>query len=437
MSDVLSHPLGPLPWALANGDGTLRKTNKAALARKLKKQVLPAENIPMLSATFIDGMSLVQKMKGNDQTFSQLAESALIQILHEGARSERIDVVFDVYREESIKNAERVNKGCTIGIPFRNIAPGHRIQQWRKFLSSSAKKANLIRFLVAEWKTPKLRDNLNDKKLYVASEESCLCITKNQWAVVAACGLQSNQEEADTRIILHAAHAAEEGYSAVVITAGDTDVLVLCLAFSADISCPLFQKCGTKNKVRYLDNTKLRQALGYRVCTALIGMHAYTGCDTVSAFAGRGKLGALKLMRSEHYQEVFRELGQSWGLSTDLLKKLQAFTCKLYTTSMTTEDINTARHQLFCARRGELESSQMPPCKDCLFMRANYQAGTWRGSLQQHPQVSSPVEHGWAKNDDGHSSPWNECGDLQPLMQCCSCCPASAVVDASYRNASA
>ena len=56
-------------------------------------------------------------------------------------------------------------------------------------------------------------------------------------------GLQSNQEEADTRILLHAAHAAEEGDSAVVITADDTDVLVLCLAFSADISCPLLQKC--------------------------------------------------------------------------------------------------------------------------------------------------------------------------------------------------
>ena len=119
-------------------------------------------------------------------------------------------------------------------------------------------------------------------------------------------------------------------------------------------------------------------------------MQAYSGCDTVSAFAGRGKLGALKLMRSEHWQEVFRELGQSLGLSTDLFEKLQAFTFtfKLYTTSMTTEDINTARHQLFCARHGEHESSQMAPCKDCLFMhamRANYQAGIWRGSLQQHP----------------------------------------------------
>ena len=59
-SDVLPYPLGPLPWALANGDGTMRKTNKAALARELEKQVLPAETIPDPSATVIDDMSLVQ-----------------------------------------------------------------------------------------------------------------------------------------------------------------------------------------------------------------------------------------------------------------------------------------------------------------------------------------------------------------------------------------
>ena len=184
----------------------------------------------------------------------------LHEVLHEGARSQRIDVVFDVYREDSIKNAERENRGSASAVQFRNIAPGHRIQPWRKILSSSDNKTNLIRFLVAEWKTPEQRDKLTDKQLYVTCEESCLCITKRQWSEVA--GLQSNQEEADTRMFLHAAHAAAEGYSAVVIIADDTNVLVLNLAFSADISCPLFQKCGTKNRVRYIDITKLHQALG-------------------------------------------------------------------------------------------------------------------------------------------------------------------------------
>ena len=77
--------------------------------------------------------------------------------------------------------------------------------------------------------------------------------------------------------------------TAVVVTADDTDVMLLCVALSPDISCPLFQKCGTKNRVRYIGINKFRHGLGDGVFNYLIGMHAYTGCDTVSAFAGRGK----------------------------------------------------------------------------------------------------------------------------------------------------
>ncbi|KAK5924834.1 hypothetical protein CgunFtcFv8_017412 [Champsocephalus gunnari] len=134
--DVLVHPLGPLPWALSNSDGSLRKTNKAALARELEKNVSPAEDMPEPSACIIDGMSLVQKLKGDDKTFQQLAETALSLALHEGARSRRIDVVFDVYWKTSIKNAERCNRGATSGTQWKNIAPGHNIHQWRKFLTN-------------------------------------------------------------------------------------------------------------------------------------------------------------------------------------------------------------------------------------------------------------------------------------------------------------
>ena len=97
-----------IPWPLVNGDGTLIKINKAALARQ--KQVFPAETIPEPSVTITDGMSLVQKMKGNDQTFSQHADSALNHILHEGVRSHIIDLVFATYREDSTKNTEISNR---------------------------------------------------------------------------------------------------------------------------------------------------------------------------------------------------------------------------------------------------------------------------------------------------------------------------------------
>lgn len=55
-------------------------------------------------------MCLIQKIQVKEQTFSQLAESVLTQILHEGASSQRIDVVFHVYQGDSIKNAERENQ---------------------------------------------------------------------------------------------------------------------------------------------------------------------------------------------------------------------------------------------------------------------------------------------------------------------------------------
>ena len=92
----------------------LCKKNKAALARELETNVLPAENIPTPSACIIDGMNLVHKLKGEGKTFAQQADSALNQTLSEGTDSTRINVVFDVYRNTSIKNAERCNRGSNI-----------------------------------------------------------------------------------------------------------------------------------------------------------------------------------------------------------------------------------------------------------------------------------------------------------------------------------
>ena len=71
----------------------------------LEKNVCPAENIPKTSTCIIDGMSIVQKMNGTGKTFTEMAESALSLVLHEGTKSHRIDA-FDVYLHKSIKNAE-------------------------------------------------------------------------------------------------------------------------------------------------------------------------------------------------------------------------------------------------------------------------------------------------------------------------------------------
>ena len=37
------------------------------------------------------------------------------------------------------------------------------------------------------------------------------------------------------------------------------------------------------------------------VCHALVGLHSFIGCNTVSAFAGKGKLAALKIMKADRH----------------------------------------------------------------------------------------------------------------------------------------
>ncbi|KAG0716309.1 hypothetical protein GWK47_009996 [Chionoecetes opilio] len=362
----------------------------------------PSERAQRLATSF--GSDLVFAVtSGKTKPPKHLAGTALSHVVHEGAKSRRIDVVFDVYKETSIKDAERANRSAGTGIHFKNIQPGHNIQQWRKLLGSSSNKASLIKFLVEEWKKPQHREKLEGKELYVTCEQLCFKITKEQWE--EAPELKSSQEEADTRLLLHALHAAESGYKSVIITAEDTDVMVLCLGMCHKIPSHLFQKCGTKNRTRFLDITTLSRTLGGSVCDSLIRMHAFTGCDTVSAFAGRGKMTALKQVKMDKtYQDAFHELGRSWEVSPELFEKLQEITCHMYLPSTHTTEVNKLRYELFCARRGEVESSQLPPCEDCLFMhalRANYQAAIWRRSLQSQPFVANPTDCGWMTDEDG------------------------------------
>ena len=59
-------------------------------------------------------------------------------------------------------------------------------------------------------------------------EEQAVVIRPNS-AAVEYLPLSSNHEEADTRIILHAIHAADNGATTIVVRSPDTDVLVLLL----------------------------------------------------------------------------------------------------------------------------------------------------------------------------------------------------------------
>ena len=66
-------------------------------------------------------MSLIQKLKVDHLIFGEIAEMALSRVLREGDGSSRIDVVFDVYRDLSIKSVERELRSEDF-ITFKNVS---------------------------------------------------------------------------------------------------------------------------------------------------------------------------------------------------------------------------------------------------------------------------------------------------------------------------
>ena len=170
---------------------------------------------------------------------------------------------------------------------------------------------------------------IGQKTLFVTCGQKCWRI--GQMGASLVNDLKSSQEEADTRILLH---ASDQGYTSVIVVSEDTDVFVLLIAFAKEIPASLYQKRGTSTRVRYMHIRKLRAVLGDKLSQALIAFHAFTGCDIVSAFAGRGKTGPLKqLKKNEVAIDAFVQLGTSWNVDQSLTSKLQEFTCRMYAAS--------------------------------------------------------------------------------------------------------
>ena len=275
-------------------------------------------------------------------------------------------MVFDVYRDISIKSAERVLRGESDAVTFKNLAAGQKVKQSKNFLHNGDNKTSLIRFVVEHW-------------LYVTCGNRCFKITAER--VEEEEELRSEQEEADTRLLLHVQHAAnEQRYRSIVVSSEDTDVRILCLAFSFSFDVQIYQRCVSQMNARYVDIGKIAHAIGQDVCKALPGLHAFTGCDAVSAFAGIGKVKPLKkLLSKQEYQSTFQQLGENWLMSEDLLRQLEAFVCDIYGAKKNISDVNQCRYAVFCAKKGEAESHQLPPCQDSLYKhcrRANYQLGS-------------------------------------------------------------
>ena len=392
---VLAHPLGPIPFSIARATGEMASTNKAELAKTLESKVQPIKRLSGDSATIIDGMALVHRINAKDSTFGQVSSAVLKLALREAHTSIQVDIVFDVYKDISIKNDERTKRGSNNTSLCNEILANQKVRQWDQILSSPKSKSKLIQFFFNDWRKYSYAEQLEGKVLFVTSGEQCVIIDGKR--SVLCNRLFSSQEEADSRLLLHAHHASKN-HDNVIMVARDTDILAIALGVVDKIP-NLYIKRQTPSGVGFVSVNEIAKNIGNEQSRAIPGYHSFTGCDSVSSFAGKGKKIGLKLMLAdERIQKYFSQLGEEWELPEDVFQELARFTCLLYSSKTHCTSPNNLRYEIFRLKKGVVQSGQLPPCEDVLrlqAMRANYQAAIWRRCLEPYPIVPSPDEHGW------------------------------------------
>lgn len=79
--------------------------------------------------------------------------------------------------------------------------------------------------------------------------------------------------------MLHAKHAATPHVKTVIISSEDTDVRILYISSAHVIPVPICQRCVSQHQARYVDISKIAGVFGQEVSKALLGLHAFMGCE--------------------------------------------------------------------------------------------------------------------------------------------------------------
>ena len=314
--------------------------------------------------------------------------------------------MFDVYRPSSL-NAEARSKrghGARRRVTSRCKVPPN----WRNFLRDNDNKTDLFNLLA-----DKIEQMPSPNMVIVTKEENALSNHTIRLEGMSPC----SHDEADTRIIVHARHAAQEGCKSLLVKASDTDILDIAISVM-----PTLQAIGLQQlwiafvqgmNMRWIPAHELYRSIVHEKGRGITFFHAFTGCDVVSAFSGKGKKSAWQTwdMCAEAY-DVFARLSQYPPTvndnEMDILEKIVVI---IYDMSSTATGVNNARLDMFARKQRPYQA--IPPTRSALLQhvnRAAYQAGcVWSQSTLRQPETQ-----GWAKNGDMGSVVWTT---LPPIVE--------------------
>ena len=430
LAELLTYPLTPVPYCLATGDGFLAKTDKSKAFHHVSKNIGDATLPPVdKMLTIYDGNATFYYIKDLPANFKLICQK-VFSLVSKG------DIIFstDSYNPDSIKSMERQRRGTTEKLIIKGENT-KRPKDWKAFLANDSNKKQFIDLLIKEWSKDEYAAKLQGRQVIAIRDGTATLLTSQdgettEQATIAS--LQSSQEESDTRIVLYCKYAESKRYEYCRVKSPDTDVFFILLHHARNLTgITVLFDTGTGNNRRLLNITELANANTPAYCTSLLVIHAYSGCDTTSAFKGLGKVKPIKVLQGNlKYSESLSTLGDSWDVSDELVQEFDAFTCALYGKPRMTS-VDAVRHIKIndkCSEAGIVPSKNvdigcLPPCKRSLVQhirRTCYQVAIWKRALDPNPHVPDPVDHGWTMVE----------GKLEPLWYEGSILP-QALVDAT------
>ena len=353
-AELMTYPLTVTPCAIATTDGFFAKTNKAAGMNKMISEEDDVDLPPVETTAVISDGNATFYMKQVPARMGQIAQK-ILQSVPSGA-----ETIFsiDSYHDDSIKTAERQRRGC--GEKF--VIQGEQTKRphdWKGFLSNDENKQQLIHILSKSWSSDANASRLQNQPVILIENGIATQLSSVDGKTTTAIRipeLDSTQEETDTRIMLYIQYAQDTGRSYARVRANDSDIFFILLHYAKQLTITVILDTGT----RLINISDITEEFTQEWCTALLGLHAYTGCDSTSAFKGRGKIKPLKALQgAPKFVPVLAKLGDEWEVSDESLDGLEEFCCLLYGHKRV-KRVNTVRDvklKKVCGSSGTLKST--------------------------------------------------------------------------------
>ena len=221
LEEFFHHENQAYPPSLSD-DSTLHLGTKSDLLLCLN-DCSEAQAQTLTSCAILDGAAIVAMLKPEaTKTFSDFASKVFIpHILLHFHKVSRVDLVWDRYVADSLKASTRAKRGKGVRrcVVAGAIIPG----DWKGFLHVESNKVELFKLLS---EVLLVSFSQEDKQLVITDNESAISKPLLQnLASLAPC----IHEEADSRMLLHANHAAHNGHQKITDSGyGCYGIVCLC-----------------------------------------------------------------------------------------------------------------------------------------------------------------------------------------------------------------